>query len=175
MNTDKASMRYAGRLTAIYDWAFSGICDRTPERLSRADCIEAIRNLWNSYKDDKDVDRLWSLVSNDFPGIGNKQIEEASFWNLREVCRLYDMQRRELEAVEVLKSLYEKDGRGLFEIADENHVYPWTLTAWMDYGKRITWFLVQSIEALKEAGKPFDLNDALKGMAEMKRRYTEKK
>ena len=147
MSKDRKTMRYAARLTCIWDWT-QGETDRIPERFSKGDCLEAISRLAKTT--DPEALNLWSAACEDLSGIGNKDITEAVHWDLNELVRVYDMQRREIEAVQVLKSLYEKDGRTLFPIANEIGIYPWTLQSWMDMRKRVSWYVVLASEELKD-------------------------
>lgn len=165
-NKNKAAMRYAARLTCIYDWTQGGM-DREAERLSKADCIEAIRKLWPVRETDENVLRLWNIIGDEFPGVSNGSITEAEKWDIAELVRVYNMQRREIEAVDLLKRVYEKDGRDLFAIAKGCDVYCWTLKGWMDFRKHIPWKMVKSLEALEKGGTDYTIKDAFEGMKEV--------
>ena len=168
-NKSKAAMRYAARLCCIYDWAVFGEMDRIPERMTKAECVETVRRLYSYIHEnkDKETELLWNQVSRDCPGTGNDDIEAAEFWKLDELVRVYNMQRRELEAVDLLKRVYEKDGRDLFAISEECNVYCWTLKGWMTYQKRISWKMVKSLEALEKSGNDYTIQDAFRGMQEV--------
>ena len=164
-NNDKKAMRYAARLTCIYDLACGG-ADRLPENLSKDNCLEALSKL-SAFASNEEVDNLWKQVSRLFVGIGNKDVCAVGFWDLPEVVRVYNMQRREVEAVNLLKRVYEKDGRDLFEISRECNVYCWTLQGWMTLQKQISWKMVKSLEKLEASGNDYTIMDAFRGMQEV--------
>ena len=172
MNNDKTAMRYAARLTAVYDFVSSGIMNRDYNSLNRADCLDALSKI-KRFTETKELYNLWSQVSNEFPGIGNTDVEAIITWSVQSAYKYYDMQKREIEAVLCLRELYDKAGGNLFGISERNNVYCWTLKGWMTFQKRITWYLVLSIEELKAAGNIFTIDDALQKMAQTKLKYIE--
>ena len=165
MNNDKKALRYAARLTCIYDLARGG-ADRLPEDMSKDKCLEAIGKL-SAFASNEEVDNLWKQASRLFVGIGNKDIQAVKEWYLPEVVRVYNMQRREVAAVNILKRVYEKDGRDLFEISRECNVYCWTLQGWLTLQKQISWKMVKSLEKLEAFGKDYTIMDAFRGMQEV--------
>ncbi len=167
MNRDKMAIRYAARLTCLHDWAL-GSMDRRPEDMGRPQCLMAIsdmgRILINEKHTDRGValDRLWSQISREFPGVGNKDVEEAEKWILPEFIRVYDMQRREIEAVQILTGKYSQEGEDLNGIAARNGIYKWEFYGWMDFSNRIQWLFVLAIESLERQRKDYTIDDIFK-------------
>lgn len=172
ISNDRKAMRYAARLTAIYDFVSSGIMDRDYNSLNRAECLDALSKI-KRLPETKELYNLWSQVSNEFPGIGNTDVEAITTWSVQGAYKYYDIQKREIETVLCLRELYDKAGGDLFGISERNNVYCWTLKGWTTFQKRITWYLVLAMEELKATGNIFTIDDALQKMAQTKRKYTE--
>lgn len=151
MSKDKKAMRYAARLTAIYDW-HKGI-ERTPERLSKADCIEAVHGLSSVHE--YFVRQLWDQASNEFPHIGNEDIEAVYKWILPEVIRVYDMQIREIKAVGRLREVFEAEGTTLSELQEQTGELYWRFAAWINFHNRLPWLMVLAVESLDSTKRPW--------------------
>lgn len=171
-NKDKLAMRYAARLTAIYDYITVQVMDRDYNSLNRTDCIQALNKL-GRVPETLELHNLWSQVSNECSGIKNEDVEAIEVWRIQDAYKYYNMQKREIEASLCLRDLMEKSEDNLFQISERNNVYCWTLQGWTTFQKRITWYLVLSIEELKASGKPFTIDDALQRMAAIKQNYIE--
>ena len=130
-NKNKAAMRYAARLACIYDWSVYGCMDRTMEKLSRQDCLDTITAL--SRLTDPLAEKLWSIVGDLFPGIGNGDIEKADKWVLPELVRNYDMQKREILATQRLREVFNsEDDLTIFDVERLTGTYCWEFNGWLD-------------------------------------------
>ena len=167
-NKDKLALRYAARLTAIYDYITVQVMDRDYNSLNRSDCMEALKKM-GRVPETLELHNLWSQVSNECSGIRNEDVEAIEVWRIQDAYKYYHMQRREIEAVEALKRVYEKDGRDLFAISKDCDVYCWTLKGWLTKQKRISWKMVKSLENLEKEGKDYTIMDAFRGMQEVYR------
>ena len=170
MNKDKLALRYAARLTAIYDFITVQIMDRDYNSLNRSDCLEALKKL-GRVQETKELYNLWSQVSNECSGIRNEDVEAIEVWRIQDAYKYYNMQRREIEASLCLRDIMKKSEENLFQISERNNVYCWTLQGWTTFQKRITWYLVLATEELKASGKPFTVDNALQRMAAIKQSY----
>ena len=172
MNNDKKALRYAARLTCIYDYCCPGDMDRSMNNMNKDDCMAALEAL-KSLPKTETIENLWSQVSREAPGVSHKDVADIVTWSIQGAYKYYEMQRREIEAVHCLRDLFADAGGNLFDIAERNNVYCWTLQGWLTFQKRITWHLVLAIEALKAEGKTFTIDDALGRMASIKQNFIE--
>ena len=169
MSKDKKAMRFAARLTAIFDWQNSEY--RTMERLSKEECIIAVRGL--SKITDNDVQKLWGLASNEFPHIGTKEIEGCEKWILPEVARVYDMQQREIKASIRLREVFEDEGMSLSDLESKTGQYRWTFYGWLHFTDRIPWLVVLSIESLDMSKTAWKTVDVFKEKDRLRRSFNE--
>ena len=167
---DKKALRYAARLTAIYDW-YRGEDDRTVENLSKDRCLEAVRAL--SFVQDKGVTNLWDQASSEFPHIGNTDIKAVEKWILPEVCRVYNMQRREIRACERLSAVYEAEGTPLKEIQNRSGEAYWRFAGWLNYTVRMPWLVVLAVESLDASKTPWKTFDVYAERDRLRRSFNE--
>ena len=169
MSKDKKAMRYAARLTAIYDW--HNDIDRTPERMAKADCIEAVHGLSSVHE--YFVRQLWDQASNEFPHIGNADIEAVQKWVLPEVIRVYDMQMREIKAVGRLREVFEAEEITLEEIQKQSGEPYWRFTSWLNYHNRLPWLVVLAVESLDASKRPWKTLEIFAERDRLRRKFNE--
>lgn len=167
---DKKALRYAARLTAIYDYCESGEMVRNYNTLNRTDCMEALEKL-KGLPEDLELHGLWAQVSQECPGIGHADVAAIATWSIQGAYKYYDMQRREIETVLCLRELFDKAGGDLFAISDRNGVYCWTLSDWLNFRKRVTWYLVLAVEDFRASKVDFNIDDVLQNMGVIKQNY----
>ena len=172
-NKNKAAMRYAARLACIYDWSVYGCMDRTMEKLSRQDCLDAITAL--SRLPDPLADKLWSIVGDMFPRIGNGDIEKADKWVLPELVRNYDMQKREILATQRLREVFNsEDDLTIFDVERLTGTYCWEFNGWLDSRNKIPWLVVQAIENLDATKRPWKTLNVFRERDRLKKEFNAK-
>ena len=172
-NKCKAAMRYAARLTCIYDWT-QGSMDRIPERLSRGDCLEAITRL-GEYLSDPLVQKLWSIVGDILPGVRNEDIGQAEKWVLPELVRNYDMQKREiLAALRLAEVFNSEDDLTIFDVERLTGTYCWEFNGWLDFRNKIPWLVVQAVESLDATKRPWKTLDVFAERDRLKKEFNAK-
>jgi len=169
-NKSKAAMRYAARLTCIYDWTVYRSMDRIPERLSRGDCLEAITRL-GEHLPDPLVQKLWSIVGDLFPGIGNKDIEDADKWIIPELVKAYGQQRREINAVQRLREVFHAEGITLMDLQNQTGEPYVHFMRWTRFQSHIPDIVVQAVENLDTAKRPWKTLDVFKERDRLRRKY----
>ena len=174
-NKNNAAMRYAARLTCIYDWSVYQDMDRVPERMTKSECIETIRKLWDIKDNDESVLRLWNIVGNMFPGTGNDDIEQADKWVLPELVRNYDMQKREILATQRLREVFNsEDDLTIFDVERLTGTYCWEFNGWLDFRNRIPWLVVQAVENLDATKRPWKTLDVFRERDRLKKEFNAK-
>ena len=88
-NKDKLAMRYAARLTAIYDYITVQVMDRDYNSLNRTDCIQALNKL-GRVPETLELHNLWSQVSNECSGIKNEDVEAIEVWRIQDAYKYYN-------------------------------------------------------------------------------------
>ena len=151
-NKSKAAMRYAARLACIYDWT-QGSMERSAEDLSREACLEAITALrsfimYNMGTMPEVIEKLWSIVGDLFPGIGNKDIEDADRWVIPELVKVYGQQKREINAVQRLREVFYSEGITLMELQEQTGEPYVNFMRWTRFQTHIPDLIVQAVEYL---------------------------
>ena len=172
-NKNKAAMRYAARLACIYDWIVYGYMDRTMEKLSRQDCLDAITAL--SRLTDPLAEKLWSIVGDMFLKIGNEDIKKADKWVLPELVRNYDMQKREILAAQRLREVFNsEDDLTIFDVERLTGTYCWEFNGWLDFRNKIPWLVVQAVESLDATKRPWKTLDVFRERDRLKKEFNAK-
>lgn len=170
-NKDKAAMRYAARLACIYDWSAHQDMDRPVERLSKKDCMEAITAIGRLT--DPLAEKLWSIVGDMFPGIGNKDIIQAEKWVLPELAKAYDRQKREINAVQRLREVFRAEGISLMDIQDQTGEPYVNFMRWTRFQTRIPWLVVLAVESLDTAKRPWKTFEVFRERDRLRRSFNE--
>lgn len=168
-NKNKAAMRYAARLACIYDWSAYQDMDRPVEKLSKKDCMEAITAL--SRLTDPLALKLWSIVGDLYPGIGNNDIEQAEKWILPELDKAYSKQKREINAVQRLREVFRSEGISMMDLQQQTGEPYLNFMRWTRFQTHIPDLMVQAVESLDAAGKPWRTADAFRERDRIRRRY----
>jgi len=169
-NKSKAAMRYAARLTCIYDWTVYQSMDRIPERLSRGDCLEAITRL-GEHLSDPLVEKLWSIVGDVLPGVRNEDIETADKWIIPELVKAYNTQRREINAVQRLREVFYAEGIDLMELQNQTGEPYVNFMRWTRFQRRIPDLVIQAVENLDASKRPWKTSDVFKERDRLRRGY----
>lgn len=168
-NKGKAAMRYAARLACIYDWSVYQDMNRPVERLSKKDCMEAIAAL--SRLTDPLAQKLWSIVGDLYPGIGNNDIEQAKKWVLPELDKAYSRQKREINAVQRLREVFRSEGISMMDLQQQTGEPYLNFMRWTRFQTHIPDLMVQAVESLDAAGKPWRTADAFRERDRIRRGY----
>ena len=168
-NKNKAAMRYAARLACIYDWSVYGCMDRTMEKLSRQDCLDAITAL--SRLTDPLAGKLWSIVGDMFPGIGNGDIEKADKWIIPELTKAYEKQKREINAVQRLREVFYSEGISMMDLQKQTGEPYVHFMRWTRFQKHIPDLMVQAVESLDSTKRPWKTSDVFRERDRIRREY----
>jgi len=152
-NKNRAALRYAARLTAIYDWSVFQSMDRTLEQLTKENCLKAVYALGEL--SDPLVEKLWSIVGNILPGIRNKDVEVADPWYIKEVAHAYELQRREINAVQRLREVFYSEGITLPELQEQTGKPYLYFLRWTRFQCRIPYYFVLAVESLDRTKRPW--------------------
>jgi len=152
-NKNRAALRYAARLTAIYDWIVYQRMDRTLPQLGKEDCLEAVYAI--SAIRDPLAEKLWSIVGNILPGIKNKDVETADPWYINEVAHTYELQRREINAVQRLREVFYSEGITLPELQEQTGKPYLYFLRWTRFQCRIPYYFVLAVESLDRTKRPW--------------------
>lgn len=169
-NKSKAAMRYAARLTCIYDWTVYQSMDRIPERLSRGDCLEAITRL-GEHLPDPLVEKLWSIVGDVLPGVRNEDIEQADKWVLPELVKAYNTQRREILAVQRLREVFYSEGISMMDLQKQTGEPYVHFMRWTRFQTHIPDLMVQAVESLDGSKRPWKTLDVFRERDRLRREY----
>lgn len=166
-------MRYAGNIVCAFDFAVSGEMERSIEKMSREDCLEAIRKLYIivmggvAIYDEaasaraKWADNIWAYKQQ-VGGYKNDEIACVGNWNLEEVSKAYSKQRTVIETSLTLGNLCRATGESVGMIACKVGIKKWTLLHWMDFQEEISPKFQKAIKALESAGGPYTVYDVFK-------------
>lgn len=174
-NKSKAAMRYAARLCCIYDWS-QGSMERSAEDFSREACLESISALnsfvmYNEGTMVEVIEKLWSIVGDLFPGIGNKDIEDADKWIIPELVKVYGQQRREINAVQRLRKVFYAEGIDLMELQRQTGEPYVSFMRWTRFQSHIPEIVVQAVENLDATKRPWKTLDVFKERDRLRREY----
>lgn len=174
-NKGKAAMRYAARLACIYDWT-QGSMERSAEDFSREACLESISalNSFIMYNEGTMVElaeKLWSIVGDLYPGIGNNDIEQAGKWILPELDKAYSRQKREINAVQRLREVFRSEGISMMDLQQQTGEPYLNFMRWTRFQTHIPDLMVQAVESLDAAGKPWRTADAFRERDRIRRGY----
>lgn len=168
-NKGKAAMRYAARLACIYDWSVCQDMDRPIEKLSKKDCLEAIAAL--SGLTDPLADKLWSIVGDLFPGIGNNDIEQAEKWILPELAKAYERQKREISAVQRLREVFRSEGISMMDLQQQTGEPYLNFMRWTRFQTHIPDLMVQAVESLDDSKRPWKTSDVFRERDRIRREH----
>lgn len=168
-NKGKAAMRYAARLACIYDWSVYQDMNRPVERLSKKDCLEAIASL--SGTSDPLAEKLWSIVGDMFPGIGNEDIEQADKWIIPELAKAYEKQKREINAVQRLREVFYSEGISMMELQKQTGEPYVHFMRWTRFQTHIPDLMVQAVESLDGSKRPWKTLDVFRERDRLRREY----
>lgn len=145
-NKTRAAMRYAARLACIYDWSVYRSMDRTAEELSREKCLETISKLGKL--EDPLAQKLWSIVGDLFPGVKNSDIEQAGKWFIPELVKVYEQQKREINAVQRLREVFYAEGITLMDLQNQTGEPYVNFMRWTRFQTHIPDLIIQAVEYL---------------------------
>lgn len=168
-NKSKAAMRYAARLTCIYDWTVYQDMDRPVERLSKKDCMEAIAALGRLT--DPLAEKLWSIVGDMFPGIGNEDIEKADKWIIPELAKAYEKQKHEINAVQRLREVFFSEGISFMDLQKQTGEPYVHFMRWIRFQTHIPDLIVQAVESLDDSKRPWKTSDVFRERDRLRREY----
>ena len=174
-NKSKAAMRYAARLTCIYDWT-QGSMERSAEDFSREECLESISalNSFIMYNEGTMVEvteKLWSIVGDVLPGVRNEDIEQADKWIIPELLKAYNTQRREINAVQRLREVFYAEGIDLMELQRQTGEPYVNFMRWTRFQRRIPDLVIQAVENLDASKRPWKTSDVFKERDRLRREY----
>lgn len=168
-NKNKAAMRYAARLACIYDWSVYQDMDRPIERLSKKDCMEAITALGRLT--DPLAEKLWSIVGDMFPGIGNEDVEKADKWIIPELAKAYEKQKREINAVQRLREVFYSEGISMMDLQKQTGEPYVHFMRWTRFQTHIPDLMVQAVESLDASKRPWKTLDVFRERDRLRREY----
>ena len=176
-NKSKAAMRYAARLCCIYDWT-QGSMERTAEDFSREACLESISALnsfimYNEGKMVEVIEKLWSIVGDLFPGIGNKDIEDADRWVIPELVKVYGQQKREINAVQRLREVFYAEGITLMDLQNQTGEPYVSFMRWTRFQTHIPDIVVQAVENLDATKTTWKTSEVFVEKNRIRREYAD--
>jgi len=135
MSSEKTISKFIGRITCFSDYETTGIMDRTIEKLDPESCIIAYKALIN-FPSTTDKYSLLDRVGKWLQTEKISSIRElSSKWNIEQVCKSYEWQKKEILAVEKLTEIYENnsDPKALFKMGLAINIPMFTLKQIMEY------------------------------------------
>lgn len=166
-------MRYAGNMACAYDYALSGAMERSIEKMSKEDCLEAIRKLYMLassglaiYDENMSHRVKWAKNISDYKqqvgGYDNDNIAGVENWDIEEVYKAYYKEKEVIETSLVLGDLAKETGEAVSVIASKVGIKKWTLMHWISFQEEISSKFRKAIIALNEEGRPYTIYDLFK-------------